>query len=200
MGVSDLILGRPWLYNHDTILFGLPNSCSFHHPRNEIESNPTPLKDDIRRDFSTLTAKDSDLNPITTKDSNLSEAFQTITISGHPSPSKTQLSFTLETFAQRPSSTLSEYTLQDGYLIEDDIRRNSFNPKERRFELNLIITKELDYGETVPIFILEPSNILSPYTLQDDHLVKDNNLCTTRALFRGFLVWKVPWPLLGTFI
>ena len=95
---------------------------------------------------------------------------------------------TFQTFIQGPSGILREYTLQDGYLFKDDIRRNSFNSKEKIFELNLIITKELDFGETIPIFILGPSNILSIYTLQDDHPVKDNSLSTTRALFRGFLV------------
>ena len=68
--------------------------------------------------------------------------------------------------------------------LKDDIRRNSINPKEKRFGLNLIITKELDFGETIPTFIQGPSNILSKYTLQDGHPFKDNSLCTTRALFR----------------
>ena len=84
--------------------------------------------------------------------------------------------------------------------LEDDIRRNSINTKEKRFELNLIFTKKLDFGETVPIFIQGPSSTLSKYTLQDGYLLKTDRLCTTRALFRGFLVWKIPWTLLEIFV
>ena len=31
-------------------------------------------------------------------------------------------------------------------------------------------------------------------------LHKDDRLCNSRALFRGFLVWQIPWPLLETFV
>ena len=68
MGVSSIILGRPWLYDHDTILYGQSKSYSFLHHGKKIVINPTPPKDNIKRDSSTLTEKESDLNLITNKE------------------------------------------------------------------------------------------------------------------------------------
>ena len=47
---------------------------------------------------------------------------------------------------------------------------------------------------TVPVLITPKDDILSTYILQVDHPVKDNSLCTTRDLFRGFLIWKYHGP------
>ena len=114
MGVSNIILGRPWLYDHNTILFGLPNSC-FHEKSNVI--NPTPPNDDIKRDFSTLTKKTSDLNVIASKDLGEEMLERTIvwriamkSVKEHPP----DFDKTSKILIQRPSSIPSRHTFQDG--------------------------------------------------------------------------------------
>ena len=59
MGVSSIILGRPWLYDHDATLFGRSNICSFKHNGNKYVIHPTPPRDPIKKGSSNL--KDSKL-------------------------------------------------------------------------------------------------------------------------------------------
>ena len=57
-----------------------------------------------------------------------------------------------------------------------------------------------DFDKTSQTITQGPSSTISEYTLQDGYLRKDDRLCNSRALFRGFLVWQIPWPLLETFV
>ena len=68
MGVSSIILGRPWLYDHDATLFGRSNSCAFHHLGKRIVINATPPKDNVKRGSSHLKEKESNLNLISAKE------------------------------------------------------------------------------------------------------------------------------------
>ena len=68
MGVSSIILGRPWLYDHDATLVGKSNSCSFTHLGNKIMIYPTPPKDPIKRGSSSLKEKKPGLNLISDKE------------------------------------------------------------------------------------------------------------------------------------
>ena len=68
MRVSSIILGRPWLYDHDAILYGRFNSCSFNHHGKKLVINPTPPKDHIKRESSNLKEKKLGLNMISAKE------------------------------------------------------------------------------------------------------------------------------------
>ena len=68
MGVSSIILGRPWLYDHDAILYGRSNSCSFIHNGKKIVINSSPPKDQIKRGSSQLRDKKQGLNMISAKE------------------------------------------------------------------------------------------------------------------------------------
>ena len=54
MGVSSIILGRPWLFDHDATLYGRTNSCSFIHLGKRYVIHPTPPKDTVKRGSSHL--------------------------------------------------------------------------------------------------------------------------------------------------
>ena len=41
MGVSSIILGRPWLFDHDVTIFGRSNSCAFNFNGKKIIIHPT---------------------------------------------------------------------------------------------------------------------------------------------------------------
>ena len=68
MGVSSIILGRPWLYDHDATLFGKTNSCAFNHLGKRIVINLVPPKDEIKKGASSLKEKKLRLNLISTKE------------------------------------------------------------------------------------------------------------------------------------
>ena len=70
MGVSSIILGRPWLYDHDATLFGRTNSCAFNHLGKRIVINPVPPKDEIKKGASSLKEKKPKLNLISAKELN----------------------------------------------------------------------------------------------------------------------------------
>ena len=70
MGVSSIILGRPWLYDHDATLFGKTNSCTFNHLGKRIVINPVPPKDEIKKGASSLKEKKPKLNLISAKELN----------------------------------------------------------------------------------------------------------------------------------
>ena len=68
MGVSSIILGRPWLFDHDVTLYGKSNSCSFIHQGKKITVYPTPPKDPTKRGSSSLKEKKPALNLINEKE------------------------------------------------------------------------------------------------------------------------------------
>ena len=70
MGVSSIILGRPWLYDHDATLFGRTNSCAFNHLGKRIVINPVPPKDESKKGASSLKEKKPELNLISAKELN----------------------------------------------------------------------------------------------------------------------------------
>ena len=57
MGVSSIILRRPWLYDYDATLFGKTNSCAFNHLEKKIIINPVAPKDEIKKGASSLKEK-----------------------------------------------------------------------------------------------------------------------------------------------
>jgi len=68
MGVSSVILGRPWLYDHDAILFGRTNICAFSHHGNKFVIHPTPPRDPVKRGSSSLKEKKLGINLIKAKE------------------------------------------------------------------------------------------------------------------------------------
>jgi len=64
MGVSSIILGRPWLFDHDVTIFGRTNSCAFNFNGKKIVINPTQPKDNTKREASSLKEKMTGLNLI----------------------------------------------------------------------------------------------------------------------------------------
>ena len=68
LGVSNIILGRPWLYDHDVTLFGRSNSCSFNYQGKRIVINSTPPKENIKRGSNNLKEEKPGLNLITAKE------------------------------------------------------------------------------------------------------------------------------------
>ena len=68
MGVSSIILGRPWLYDHDATLFDKTNSCSFNHLGKKIVIHPVPPKDVVKKGASSLKKKTPGLNLINVKE------------------------------------------------------------------------------------------------------------------------------------
>ena len=68
MGVSSVILGRPWLFDHDATLFGKTNSCSFTHLGKKTVIHPTPPRDSTKKASSSLKEKKPGLNLITDKE------------------------------------------------------------------------------------------------------------------------------------
>ena len=68
MGVSSIILGRPWLYDHDATLFGKTNFDAFNHLRKRIVINPVLLKDEIKKRASSLKEKKLGLHLISAKE------------------------------------------------------------------------------------------------------------------------------------
>ena len=70
MGVSSIILGRPWLYDHDATIFGRTNSCAFNHLGKRIVINLVSPKDEIKKRASSLKEKEPELNLISAKELN----------------------------------------------------------------------------------------------------------------------------------
>ena len=68
MGVSSIILGRPWLYDHDAILYGRSNSYSFTHNGKKIMINFSLPKDNIKRGSIHLKDKKQGMNLISAKE------------------------------------------------------------------------------------------------------------------------------------
>ena len=68
MGVSSIILGQPWLFDHDATLYGHTNSYSFMHLRKRFVIHPTPPKDAIKRGSSHLKETKPRVNLITAKE------------------------------------------------------------------------------------------------------------------------------------
>ena len=68
MGVSSIILGRPWLYDHDITLYGHSNSCSLTHNGKKIVIHSSPPRDPIKRGSSQLEEKKTGMNLITAKE------------------------------------------------------------------------------------------------------------------------------------
>ena len=68
MGVSSIILGRPWLFDHDVTIFGRSNSCAFNFNGKRIVIHPKEPKDNVRRGTSSLKEKKTGLNLIGAKE------------------------------------------------------------------------------------------------------------------------------------
>ena len=68
MEVHSIILGRPWLYDHDATLFGKTNSCAFNHLGKRIVINPIPPKNKIKKEASSLKKKKPILYLISAKE------------------------------------------------------------------------------------------------------------------------------------
>ena len=68
MGVSSITLGRPWMYDHDAILYGRSNSCSFTHNGKKIVIHFIPPKDNIKKGTSHLKDKKLGMNLISAKE------------------------------------------------------------------------------------------------------------------------------------
>ena len=68
MEESSIILGRPWLFDHDATLYGCTNSCSFMHLGKRFVIHPTPPKDAVKRGSSHLKEIEPRVNLITTKE------------------------------------------------------------------------------------------------------------------------------------
>ena len=68
MGVSSIILGRPWLFDHDATLYGCTNSCSFIHLGKRYVIHPTPPKDTVKRGSSHLRETKPRVNLITARE------------------------------------------------------------------------------------------------------------------------------------
>ena len=157
MGVSKIILGRPWLYDPDTILLGLPNPCAFRHHGKSIMINPTPSKDDIKRGFTTLTEETSDLNLINIK---------------------------------RLEKELSEGAT-DWVLVVKSIKEHP--PDAKR----ILIEFSDGFPDEVPVPDPPWRDIGMDFVLGLPEVQKSPPRmihCNSRALFRGFLIWQIPWP------
>ena len=68
MGVSSIILGRPWLFDHDVTVYGRTNSCSFIHLGKRYVIHPTPPKDTVKRGSSHLRETKPRVNLITARE------------------------------------------------------------------------------------------------------------------------------------
>ena len=68
MGVSSIILGRPWLFDHDATIFGRSNSCSFMHLGKKLTIHPTQSKDTVKRGSSHVKERGTKVNFITAKE------------------------------------------------------------------------------------------------------------------------------------
>jgi len=68
MGVSSIILWRPWLYDHDATQFGKTNSCAFNHLVKKIVINPFPPNDEVKKEASSLKEKKPGLHLISAKE------------------------------------------------------------------------------------------------------------------------------------
>ena len=68
MGVSSIILGRPWLYDHDAIIYGRSNSYSFIHLGKKVIVKPSPPIDNSKRGSSSLKEKKIGIHLISAKD------------------------------------------------------------------------------------------------------------------------------------
>ena len=68
MGVSSIILERPWLYDHNVNLYGRSNFCSFSHLGKKITIHSAPPKDNVKRGSSHLKEKKQGLHLITSKE------------------------------------------------------------------------------------------------------------------------------------
>ena len=67
MGVSSIILGRSWLFDHDATLYGRSNSCSFMHLGKKFVIHPMPPKNALSRGSSHLKETKPNVNLITVK-------------------------------------------------------------------------------------------------------------------------------------
>ena len=70
MGVSSIILGRPWLYDHDATLYGKSNSYAFIYLGKKVIINPSQPKDYKKKGTSGPKDKKSGLYLISAKDLN----------------------------------------------------------------------------------------------------------------------------------
>ena len=68
MGVSSIILGRPWLYDHDATLFGKTNFYPFNHLGKKIVIKSIPPKDESKKEARSLKEKKSRLHLISAKE------------------------------------------------------------------------------------------------------------------------------------
>ena len=68
MGVSSIILGQPWLFDHDATLYGRTNSCSFMHLGKKLVIHPTQSKDNTKRGSSHIKEQGTKVNLITAKE------------------------------------------------------------------------------------------------------------------------------------
>ena len=68
MGMSSIILGRPWLYDHDATLYEKSNSCAFIYLGKKIIINPSQPKDNKKKGTSGPKEKKSGLHLISAKD------------------------------------------------------------------------------------------------------------------------------------
>ena len=68
MGVSSIILGRPWLFDHDATLYGRTNSCSFMHLGKRLVIHPTQSKENTKRGSSHMKEQGTKVNLITAKE------------------------------------------------------------------------------------------------------------------------------------
>jgi len=68
MGVGSIILGWPWLFDHDATLYGRSNTCVFFHQGKKITINPIQPKDPVKKGSSGLKEKKTGVNLITPKE------------------------------------------------------------------------------------------------------------------------------------
>ena len=68
MEISSIILGRPWLYDHDATLYRKLNSCVFIYLGKKIIINPSQPKDNKKKGTSGPKEKKSGLHLISAKD------------------------------------------------------------------------------------------------------------------------------------
>ena len=50
MGISSIILGRPWLYDHDATLHGRTNTCTFNHMGRNLQSTQFNIRIRLKED------------------------------------------------------------------------------------------------------------------------------------------------------
>ena len=68
MGVCNIILGQPWLYDHDATLYGHSNSCSFTQLGKKIVFNASPPTDNNKRGSKSIKEKKTGIHLINSID------------------------------------------------------------------------------------------------------------------------------------